>query len=337
MIRQISHEELDNFSSSVEYSQFLQSSSWINFEKKLGHRTWQMGFFDELDGVEKLIGVFCVIEKKLVLDISYLYCPRGPILINGLTEELEQKYLKIILKGVRDICISTKVQNEIFFRFEPNIFPLNLDNTKKVKSFQPESTIILDLSQDLEDILKNMHQKTRYNINLAKKKEVEISKVEINLENKNIFFNLISQTSKRDKFIPHSRNYYEKLLDNKAGEASLWFAKYKKDVICANIVMSHGDTVTYTHGASSDEHKNIMAPYLLQFEQIKWAKSGGYRFYDFWGVSKTDDKNDPWFGFSRFKKGFGGSIKTYPGTYEVVFNKKFYSFYSMYKKIRKFI
>lgn len=337
MIREISNQELDNFSSTIKYSQFLQSSSWMNFEKNSKNNFWQMGLFDDIDGKEMLVAVFCVIEKKLPFNFSYLYCPRGPIIIGGLNEELEQKYLRIILKGIRDICISTKTTSELFLRFEPNIDPISLENTKKVKSFQPENTLILNLNSTLEEILNNMHQKTRYNINLARKKGVEVDRVETTPENKKIFFNLIDQTAKRDKFVSHTNVYYEKLLDTKAGNAYLWFAKYNGNVLCTNIVMSHGDTVTYTHGASANIDKNIMAPYLLQFEQIKWAKENGFKYYDFWGVSKTEDKNDPWYGFSRFKKGYGGEIKTYPGTYEQVFNQKFYLAYSIYKKIRKFL
>lgn len=332
MIRQITSQELDNFLSKQKYSQFLQSSSWNNFENKNNHNVWQIGIFDKLNSEsEVLLGVASIVEKKLILNYSYLYCPRGPIFSDLLDNEQKNEYLRLILKSIRDLTIETKKYKETFFRFEP-IFQLEmLECVVKTKDFQPSNTLLIDLRKSQEELRLEMHQKTRYNINLAQKKGVVVEKSD-DIEK---FLFLIRQTSKRGKFVSHSEEYYRKILETSAGNACLWIARHNDNILAANIVMAFGDTVTYTHGASSDEFRNFMAPHLLQWEQIKWAKENNYDFYDFWGIS--EDKNSPWAGFTRFKKGFGGSTKTMPGTFDLVFDKNVYSLYSIYKKLRKMI
>ncbi len=43
MIKELNNQELDNFISKQNYSQFLQSSLWGNFQKELGNKIWQIG------------------------------------------------------------------------------------------------------------------------------------------------------------------------------------------------------------------------------------------------------------------------------------------------------
>ena len=71
-----------------------------------------------------------------------------------------------------------------------------------------------------------------------------------------------------------------------------------------------------------------MAPYLLQWEQIKEAKKRGCIEYDFWGI---DDKK--WPGVTRFKKGFGGQEITYPGAFDLIFQPIWYRLYKIAKRI----
>jgi lipid II:glycine glycyltransferase (peptidoglycan interpeptide bridge formation enzyme) len=73
-----------------------------------------------------------------------------------------------------------------------------------------------------------------------------------------------------------------------------------------------------------------MAPYLLQWEMIKYAKSKNFKFYDFWGA---DEKK--WPGVTRFKSGFAPKqdFTLYVGAYDYSFNKLLYQIYGIIKKI----
>jgi lipid II:glycine glycyltransferase (peptidoglycan interpeptide bridge formation enzyme) len=323
MIKELNNQELDSFISKQKYSQFLQSSLWGDFQKELGNRIWQIGV--EEDGLEASA---LVIEKKLPFNLTYLYMPRGPIISDQ--AEDKDKFVKLLLKGVRDISIKTAKRQEVFFRFE-TLEKFDLENVNSVKSIQPANTLVLDLNKTEEELLAEMHQKTRYNIRLAKKKGVKIEKIEDKEKAMDIFRGLIKETSARDKFTPHSDGYYQKMLKALDKNVCLWVAKYENKVLAANIIVNFGDTVTYLHGASSSEQRNLMAPHLLQWEQIKWAKENSYQIYDFWGISDSDPR---WSGFTRFKKGFSGYEKEFPGTFDLVYNQRAYKVYNFIKKFR---
>ncbi len=325
MIKELNNQELDNFISGQKYSQFLQSSAWNKFQKDMGNKIWQIGYIEK----DEILAIASITQKKLFLNYSYLYLARGPIIADQVQDK--NKYLKLILKAIRDLSIETKEMGEVFFRFEP-IFNFDLENIKQVKDFQPSRTLLLDLTKLEKELSAQLHQKTRYNIKLAQKKGVKIELIQDKELARDIFFSLISKTSARNDFTAHHKKYYAQMLALE--NFNLWIAKHEQDVLAANIVVSFGDTVTYLHGASANQKRNLMAPHLLQWEQIEWAKSQGYQLYDFWGISPVDQPKHKWAGFTRFKKGFGGEEKKLPGTFDLVYNQKIYS---LYKVLKKFI
>ncbi len=195
-------------------------------------------------------------------------------------------------------------------------------NLKTVqKTAQPAQTMILDLALSQDEMLKNMHSKTRYNIRLAQKKEVTI------LHKKDIeaFWSLTKITASRDGFTSHQKKYYEQMLALPFVEQ--FTAYLDQEVIASNLCVNFNGTFIYLHGASMHKYKKLMAPYLLQWHQILFAKDNGCKVYDFWGVAPKDDngqkfhkyswqKNHKWSGFTRFKAGFGGTYQ------ETFFSKK---------------
>ena len=225
------------------------------------------------------------------------------------------------LKKKKSVAIFLRIESEeIFEKFK--------NNFKKSFDLQPKKTLFLDLSLSEEELLKEMHQKTRYNIRLAEKKEVEIKLSEAkNIESDFLeFWRLMSITGERDAFRIHNQKHYKNIL-SASENIKLYFANYKNKNIAAGLFCFFGDRVTYMHGASDNEARNLMAPYLLQWEIIKIAKENGYKYYDFYGI---DEKK--WPGVTRFKLGFGGFVKEYPGTYDFIFKPLIYNLYQCHAK-----
>jgi lipid II:glycine glycyltransferase (peptidoglycan interpeptide bridge formation enzyme) len=166
-------------------------------------------------------------------------------------------------------------------------------------------------------------------------------------------------TSERKGIKHHPKEYYKKQLElnppqpsfTKGGDSSLlerevrrdfesilFVAEYENKVIAANIVVIHGKKGIYLHGATDNNFRNVMAPHLLQWEQIKYAKSQGCAEYDFWGIvnEHTKDKRGPsWEGFTRFKKGFGGREVNYVGYFDYPLNKNWYVLYRLIQGFRR--
>jgi len=336
----INQQEWDNFVSQQKLAQFLQSWQWGEFQQGLGRFCWRL---------KSDWGQALVIKHNLPFNKNYLYCPRGPILTHTRTntdytrtnaeKKLEEN--KNFKSFFREIIEIANQEKSIFLRFElpilSNFWSINEQKfgtkwsipmsgaisglpIKKTADVQPSQTLILDLSKSEEQILTEMHYKTRYNIRLAERHSVKMRQGQPEEIEK--FLNLLHQTAKRDKFKPHPDNYYRQLISLAQNFVKLFLAEYQNKILAANIIIFLGDTVTYLHGASSEEYKNIMAPHLLQWLVIKEAKKLGYRYYDFWGINEKK-----WPGVTRFKKGFGGETVEYPGTYDLILNKFWYRLY----------
>ena len=270
---------------------FLQSKEWMDFQKALGRKVWEM------DGIN-------VVKHNLPFGKSYLYSPR----CRG-----------DFLKKIKEIA---KKENAIFFKIEPLDFARGKP-FKKSTNIQPRKTLILDITKSEEELLKQTHHKTRYNIRLAEKKGVLVKKDKNKFAD---FWKLIQQTTKRDGFWPHPKEYYKKMIEISGVE--LFLAIYKDEVIAANIVVFYKKTAIYLHGASDYKYRNLMAPHLLQWQQILEAKKQGCTEYDFWGINEKK-----WPGVTRFKKGFNGKEVIYPGAYDLIFQPMWYRVYKIARKI----
>ena len=272
---------------------------------------------------KKRIAQGLFIEKKLPLGKKYYYCPW----INNLDFQI----LKLFIQDIK------KDKNCLFIRFEPqNFFEerkiyCKFQNIKKTLNLQPQNVWILNLEKTENDLLQQMKSKTRYNIRLAKKKRLT-THCGTSQKKLETFLELLKKTSKRHKFKIHPKNHYEKIIKNLGSKkmARIFIIYYKKTPLAASIITFFNNEAYYMHGASSDEHKNLMAPYLMHWQAILYAKKVGCKIYNFGGI---DQKG--WEGISKFKKSFGGKKITYSQAFDVIVDKKWYNIYQISKKLFK--
>ena len=161
----------------------------------------------------------------------------------------------------------------------------------------------------------SFHQKWRYNIRLAVKKGVEVR-----LCGKEMvpdFARIMVETGVRDNFATRPPEYFAAMLDNLGDKCRLYMAFHEGQPIAGTLAIHYGDKVWYLYGASSNEHRNLMPNYLLQWNMIQWAVETGSRVYDFRGVSGDLSEDNPHYGLYRFKKGFGGDFTEFAGESEL--------------------
>jgi len=293
---------------------FLQSWEWGQFQYAYGREAKYLAVEDN----GHIIAGGLLIKYSLPAWRNYYFSPYGPI-----------KYHELLLDAVRDVADKEKI---IFWRYEK----ADIAGGMKVNNVHPQYSLVLELKDKKPDeLLANMKPKTRYNIHLAEKKGVKI-KVSTDFSDLNAFYLLSQQTAKRQKISIHPESYYQTMLHSlgQAGLLKIYAAEYQGKIIAANLMILFHDTVTYLHGATSNEHREVMAPHLLQWQAILDAKNAGYQYYDFFGIAENDDPEHPWAGITRFKKGFSGTVKKYPGTYEIPLNNLWYNAYKTVKKIK---
>ncbi len=265
--------------------------------------------------------VFFGVEQTLAIVGKYIYFPR----CYQITENLIQKFLQLNYGWIR-IDVYNKRELSMLIASGKKIVKAPYDT-------QPKENLIIDITKSEEDLLAQMKSKTRYNIRLAKKRGVKVFHTR---EKKyiDIFCDLVEITANRKGVQFHNRKHYQKMFDNIPSDIlQLYVAQYNNKVIAINIVSFYEGVATYLHGATSDEHRNVMAPFLLQWQAIKDAKEKKCRWYDFGGMfpkSNDNGKN----GITRFKKGFAPHVDLFitQGSYDIIFSRTMYYLYRFLQK-----
>jgi len=358
-VRDITDKERDDFNKVVNHP--LQSFEWGEFRKKTGIRVIRKGFVEK----EKLIKAFQLTIHKIPHSPWNIgYFPKGDLPDKDMLSELK----KI---GKTEKCI--------FIQLEPNIeverlkikdeksYPisqLSTLNSHLKSSFHPlftKYTFVLDLSKSEDELLKNMHPKTRYNIKVAQKHNVKIIE-DSSPSAFEEYLKLTDETTKRQNFYAHTQKYHKllwetlknerlKIKDEKLNRtrlsAYLLRALYEpKNIshlsplnsqltLVAWIVFVFKDILYYPYGASSTKYRETMASNLMMWEAIKFGKKLGLKKFDMWGaLGPSPATNDPWFGFHRFKQGYGGNLVEFVGSYDFILNPFVYNLYRLGDKAR---
>jgi len=293
----VSFTDWNKFLAQHPNAHLLQTGEWGELKSAFGWKPVRIVNGDF--GVQILL-------RKLPLGFTIAYIPKSNL-------------DKSLLPEIDQVC---KQNHVIFLKLEPDFWTgeqpatWNLELETSPHNIQPPRTIIIDIKGDDEQILANMKQKTRYNIRLAEKKGVTVRA----WDDYESFHKMMLVTGGRDGFGVHSLEYYKRAYEllHPKGMCEILVAEYHDKPLAALFVACNGDRAYYLYGASTDEERNRMPTYLLQWEAMKWAKARGCGEYDLWGVPDEDEetleanfetRRDGLWGVYRFKRGFGGELK----------------------------
>lgn len=305
-----------NHISSAPDGGLFQSKMWKEFQEFLGKEIFETPFF------------WGVLQKAPVLGV-YGEVSRGPAQSSLTPEELKV----VIITVAREKKLS-------LLRIEPQhdsliagIQKAGLQIRKAPLDAQPREILMFPLVKSEEEIFAEMKSKTRYNIRLAQKKGIIVRPV-ANENEEAQFLELLLATARRKNISFHKKEYYQKFIQFFSQEKGTTLVAVKDGrVLAGSVIVFYENTAYYVHGGSSDEGRNAMAPHLLQWEQIRMAKTRGCTQYDFGGVSiQKSVTGKDWGGITRFKQGFAPSTESLllPGTYDIIFSPvRYYSYQAL--------
>lgn len=332
IVREILEEEKESFNQLVLHP--LQSWEWGEFRKKTGIKIVRLGTFK---GRKLTSGYQVSIHPIPHTPYTIIYFPKGP--------KPDQEMLASLAKLGRQ-------EKAIFVKLEPQVEELEGQETHESllnygcqagKPLFTKYTFQIDLTKYEEELMLQMKEKTRYNVRLAQRNDVTV-KEDNSLEAFETYLKLTRETTQRQKFYAHSEGYHRLMWETLrpasqgSGQAlttHLLTATYQKKILVAWILFVFNKVLYYPYGASSTEHRDVMASNLIMWEAMKFGKKMGCQTFDLWGaLGPNPDPKDPWYGFHRFKEGYGGKLVEFIGTYDLVVNPALYTLYNLTDKIR---
>lgn len=308
---------------------FLQLWEWGQVKQGMG---WEsLPLILEEDG--EIRASLLILKRQLPLPgikRCIFYSPRGPV-VDIDSEELCRALFEGAARAARDHgAVFLKIDPDVDHRhrqFGEILRRCGLRRNETGLDFegvQPRFVFRLNILPSEIHLLENMHSKWRYNIRLAGKKGVAIREAD-GKDDLKTFYRILQETAQRDHFLIRGSEYFEWIWDYmvESGYAQIFLAEYDEQVVAATLAMILGDKVWYLYGASSNQHRNVMPNYLIQWEMIRWARENGCSLYDFRGVSGDLDESNPLYGLYRFKKGFGGEFTEFIGEWDQVYSPFF--------------
>lgn len=308
----------------------LQNPKWAEFKKDLG---WE---------IFEINKTFVLGRKLPYINQKMLYVPEYSVsnsddltaLIPELTKLAHQQKAFFVRLEIFELATGEKSQAIL------NI----LKQSGFVKSFeevQPEWRQIINLNLSETELLAQMKPKGRYNIKIARENGVAITHCSGNNEQAgemiNRFHKLYSTTSQRHDFSGRGQDYFLKLAKHLGDKIEIFVASQNNQDLAGLILLLENDMALYLYGGSNSVNSAIMAPYLLHFEAMLWAKNQGAKIYDLIQISPQNDSGakHTYDGITQFKTRFGGQSIQLIGSYDLILKPIWYRIFSLLEKSRR--
>ncbi len=308
----------------------LQSWPWGEFKSRWGWSVSRHLFTVAESSWEPLAAAQILKRRVPRLPASILYAPKGPALDYN-DANLRRRVLAELEKTARR-------EKAIFIKIDPDVVrywgtekeranPVGAKFVQELKArgwrysadqIQFPNTVELDLTRSEDDLMASMKQKTRYNIRLAGRKGIIVragAAADFAMIN-----TMYQETAVRDGFAVRPAAYYldawQSFYD--AGMCQPLIAEFEGQPVAAVVLVRFGNKVSYMYGASTNQERQRMPNYLLQWEAVRWSKAQGCTVYDFWGAPSEFVESDPLWGVWRFKAGFNGEVVHHIGAWDFV-------------------
>jgi hypothetical protein len=335
----------------VEIDQ-VSSSSWnqllLNFADASLYQTWEYGrvrwggknlHHMVLKNGDRLSAICQVaIKKAPLVPLGIAFVSWGPLWRPFGCDESPDRFTAAIRALKREYA----VRRNLVLRIDPGeIAPgtQNLAGLLEAEGFsrtdrRPYTTIIMDLSHDIDTIRKEMHHKWRTHLNKAEKNGLVVEE-RTDQDVFDVFLTLSDQMIDRKKFVPGvDYREFRQIFQNLPPELNMRVLVCKKDgePVSIAIYSKIGNRGIYLLGATGNNGLELRGSNLLHWEIIKRLKAAGCAFYDLGGVNPQTNP-----GVFRFKEelaGKNGSALNHIGEHEYCENRASRLFVSWIENLR---
>jgi len=320
----INDSKWDEFVAKTQDGHHVQTSLWAQVKSVLKWKTVRI-IVNEQD---RIVAGGQLLFRSVTPFVTVAYLTKGPVLGSegkAVAEAIIQHAIQISQANHAQMLV---IQPPNFDKETAPLLP--------VCGFQPSSldlaptaSVVIDLTQTQDQILKQMKRQTRQNILRSEREEITVR--EGGEDDVPTFYRLHTVTSQRQKFVPYSLEYFMQMwrILEPYGYIKLFLAEYKSESVSALLVVPFGETVIPKILGWSGLYPERRPNDAVFWAAIQWGKVHEYKYFDFEGISRAgalallsgnplpeSRKHSPDF----LKLGFGGQIVLYSIAYDKLFN-----------------
>jgi peptidoglycan pentaglycine glycine transferase (the first glycine) len=346
-------EDWDRMITRLPLPHLLQTWEWSLVKAKYG---WQPTPLIWRSANDEPVAAAMVLKRSLPVGgfarrMGIMYIPKGP--------HMDWSDVELRRRVLGDLQSFAHSHGAIFIKIDPDVelgkgipgspeeveegdgLAVQSDLKQRGWSFshdqvQFRNTVMIDLTASEDEMLARMKQKTRYNVRLAAKKGVHVrSGTAADLP---LVYKMYAETSIRDEFVIREEAYYQAAWQIFMGNplatigqqpsAEVLIAEVSSKAVAAVSIFYFAGVAYYLYGMSSDEHREKMPNYLLQWEAMRRAKALGCTCYNLWGAPDRFDESDLLWGVFRFKEGLGGYVLRTIGAWDLPTSPLLYKLYT---------
>ena len=364
-VKVISPEEHLAFVRGLASASHMQVPSWGGVKPD-----WDTECLGWSDGDGRIVGVGLVLYRPLPKVKRYLaYLPQGPV-IDWSDPDLERWLRPLLAYLKRRGAFAVKVGPPVVARrweaavvkdavTDPEVHRLGdvpasstdpqaaalverlrglgwrqaADSQQGFAAGQPRYVFQLPLAgRSLEQVQGGFNQLWRRNIKKADNAGVKV--IQGGYDDLDTFYRLYAETAVRDRFTPRPLEYFQRMWQSLSAEdpdrMRLYLAEHEGETLAAATMLTVGDHVWYSYGASTSRNREAQPNNAIQWRMIQDAQELGASVYDFRGITDTLDESDDHIGLLRFKVGTGGQAVEYVGEWDFPLNKVLHKALDLY-------
>jgi lipid II:glycine glycyltransferase (peptidoglycan interpeptide bridge formation enzyme) len=157
-----------------------------------------------------------------------------------------------------------------------------------------------------------MRKSTRYEIRRAEKVGITTS-VSTDSADLDTFYKHQLELAQKHGFVAFSKSFLTKQFETFSAEskAILVHAHQGRQLLATAFLLLSNNEAVYHYGISTPENRSLPGAHVCQWRAIQEAKARGLHWYNFWGITKTENPKHRFYGVTIFKTGFGGNIVEY--------------------------
>lgn len=293
----------DDLVATFEGGTIFHTWAWLRVIEKLhGAEKLPFGIFDGAD----MIGVFPLFRLRRG-PLTILASPLGAVGYGG--PLVSQAHYKVVIEQLDSLLKRCGADYFEFRSLERLAAAILSDQRYTVRELQ---TFVLSLDQGPQRLWSNLKSECRTAIRKARKNNVEIVEA-TDKRFPDIYYEMAKDTySKANRRPPLSQEDYNTVWDllRPFDRVKVLLARHESQVIAGGIFLHFADKVYYWDGVALQRGYSLRPNNLLHWTLIEWGASNGLTHYDMLGANIPS--------IARFKKSFGGELRTYTYAYKDV-------------------